>query len=226
MSDKDKADIRRADAEADGIYIDRGVIDPDESRARLNDEEGGVYSGALAGPAPEVPDDEGGDDLLSEDGWNEGDHPRDADGKFASSSVKMEAIQHVSKVMQSKDNSASLNLGAPSKRNVEAVKAQTEFDLSGFTRSLEASEIRHAMNRHSDEGKEALRGQVALKKGDFGLIPEIVEAAHAIELKGEPKSAKPQRLVYTALLGNHEYEYVEEIRPSKKLVALKTMRKS
>ena len=84
LSDKDKADIRRADAEADGIYIDRGVINPDESRARLNDEEGGVYSGALAGPAPEVPDDEGGDDLLSEDGWNEGDHPRDADGKFGS----------------------------------------------------------------------------------------------------------------------------------------------
>lgn len=62
MSDKDKADIRKADAEADGIYIDKGVIDPDESRARLNDEEGGMYAGALAGPAPGLPDD-GGDDL-------------------------------------------------------------------------------------------------------------------------------------------------------------------
>lgn len=63
MSDKDKADIRKADAEADGIYIDKGVIDPDESRARLNDEEGGMYAGALAGPAPGMPDDGGEDDL-------------------------------------------------------------------------------------------------------------------------------------------------------------------
>lgn len=63
MSDKDKADIRKADAEADGIYIDKGVIDPDESRARLNDEEGGMYAGALSGPAPGVPEDGGDDDL-------------------------------------------------------------------------------------------------------------------------------------------------------------------
>lgn len=57
MSDADKALIRKTDAEADGLYIDKGVIDPDESRARLNDEVGGMYAGALSGPAPGVPDD-------------------------------------------------------------------------------------------------------------------------------------------------------------------------
>lgn len=57
MSDADKALIRKTDAEADGVYIDKGVIDPDESRARLNDEVGGMYAGALSGPAPGVPDD-------------------------------------------------------------------------------------------------------------------------------------------------------------------------
>lgn len=56
MSDKDKAEIRKADAEADGAYIDRGVIDPDECRARLNDEEGGMYAGALSGAAPGLPE--------------------------------------------------------------------------------------------------------------------------------------------------------------------------
>lgn len=60
MSDKDKAEIRKSDAEADGMYIDKGVIDADECRARLNDEEGGMYNGALPGAAPGVPDD--GDD--------------------------------------------------------------------------------------------------------------------------------------------------------------------
>lgn len=78
MSDKDLADIRKADAEADALYIDKGVIDPDEVRTRLNDEEGGMYNGTLAGPAPGVPEGEedeedeeddatgGGDDLSAE----------------------------------------------------------------------------------------------------------------------------------------------------------------
>lgn len=56
MSDADKATIRKNDADADAVYIDRGVIDPDECRNRLNDEEGGMYSGVLGGPAPGLPE--------------------------------------------------------------------------------------------------------------------------------------------------------------------------
>jgi phage-related protein (TIGR01555 family) len=56
MSDKDKADIRKSDAEAAVAYINGGVIDPEEERERLNNEDGGAYNGMLDGPAPEPPE--------------------------------------------------------------------------------------------------------------------------------------------------------------------------
>lgn len=236
MSDKDKADIRKSDADADRAYVDMGAVDPEEVRERLRNDETSLYHGVdLSGPAPEPPDDGEDEESLpfAGDGWNEGDHPRDKDGKFGSGSgggsgaapSSTEILQHVSKVLQSKGNTPALSLGAPTSGNVDLVKAQTGVDLSGYTRALEASEIRHAMNRHSNAAKEAERGQVAIGKQDFARIPEIVENAHKVELKGKPRAAQPQRLVYTAMIGNHEYEYVEEIRERNRLVALKTMLK-
>jgi phage-related protein (TIGR01555 family) len=67
MSDKDKADIRKSDAEADATYINAGVVSPEETRARLNDEEDGAYNGMLAGPAPEPVDEGNGYELGGED---------------------------------------------------------------------------------------------------------------------------------------------------------------
>lgn len=55
MSDKDKADIRKSDAEADKTYIDAGVVDAEETRDRLRSDETSLYHGvALTGPAPEA----------------------------------------------------------------------------------------------------------------------------------------------------------------------------
>lgn len=101
MSDKDKADVRKSDAEADGAYVNMGAVDPEEVRERLRNDETSLYHGVdLSGPAPEPPeqdDDEGaalpriaandGTAILSgmgSDDWREGDHPREEDGKFGS----------------------------------------------------------------------------------------------------------------------------------------------
>lgn len=55
MSDKDKADIRKSDAEADVAYINAGVVDADEARDRLRNDETSLYHGVdLSGPAPEL----------------------------------------------------------------------------------------------------------------------------------------------------------------------------
>lgn len=90
MSDKDKSDIRKSDAEADVAYINAGVVSPEETRERLQNDETSMYHGVdLSGPAPEPPE----DDLdpedeqrlpFSQDEWSEQDHPRDEDGKFGS----------------------------------------------------------------------------------------------------------------------------------------------
>jgi len=64
MSDKDKADIRKSDAEADGTYIDRGVVSPEETRQRLQDDETSLYHGVdLSGPPPELDEKEEGSEF-------------------------------------------------------------------------------------------------------------------------------------------------------------------
>lgn len=56
---KSLAEIRKSDAEADKIYVDAGVVDPNEARERLAEDETGLYFGVdLSGPAPEIEDDE------------------------------------------------------------------------------------------------------------------------------------------------------------------------
>jgi phage-related protein (TIGR01555 family) len=60
MADKDLADIRKSDAEADATYINAGVVDADEVRERLRNDETSLYHGVdLSGsaPEPEEPDD-------------------------------------------------------------------------------------------------------------------------------------------------------------------------
>lgn len=54
MSDKDKADIRKSNADSAAVYIAAGVISPEEDRERLNNEDEGMYAGSLEGPAPEI----------------------------------------------------------------------------------------------------------------------------------------------------------------------------
>lgn len=53
MSDKDKAEIRKADAEADVSYVTAGIIDPEEVRERIANDETSLYHGVdLTDPAP------------------------------------------------------------------------------------------------------------------------------------------------------------------------------
>lgn len=66
MSETDRATVRTSEATNAATYIAGGVISNEEERARLNDEEGGLYAGLLTGAAPEVPDD-GSDDTEDTD---------------------------------------------------------------------------------------------------------------------------------------------------------------
>ncbi len=53
MDDKDKADIRKADADADCAYVMNGIVDPEEVRERLSNDETSLYHGVdLTDPAP------------------------------------------------------------------------------------------------------------------------------------------------------------------------------
>lgn len=151
------------------------------------------------------------------------DQPRDRNGEWTSGGTHI--VKHATKVLGGKGNHPALSLGTVSATNADIVKAHTGRDISGHERVLESSDIRHAVKSHGDPEVELARGQKAIGKRDFGMIPQIVESAHTIEIKGQAGSRKTPRLVYHATIGADHYEYVEEIRSSGKVVALKTMLK-
>ncbi len=49
---KELAEIRKSDADRDGVYVDKGVVDPDEVRDKLRKDPESGYNN-LVGPAPE-----------------------------------------------------------------------------------------------------------------------------------------------------------------------------
>lgn len=90
MDDKDKAEMRKADADADCNYVREGIVSPEEVRERLSNDESSLYHGVdLTDPPPEPEPDETADDTPpteptgAADEWNEADHPRDEDGKWS-----------------------------------------------------------------------------------------------------------------------------------------------
>lgn len=63
MSDKDKAEIRKVDADADAVYLVNGVVSPEETRERLAHDETSLYHGVdLTDPPPEQGNDGDGDE--------------------------------------------------------------------------------------------------------------------------------------------------------------------
>lgn len=59
MDVKELADIRKSDAEAITLYVNAGIVSPDEAREVVAEDEDGLFFGVdLSAPAPEAPDDE------------------------------------------------------------------------------------------------------------------------------------------------------------------------
>ena len=56
MNDEQKATIGKTKADADAVYIQSGVLAPEEIRERLAKDESGDYSGIDVEDVPEPPD--------------------------------------------------------------------------------------------------------------------------------------------------------------------------
>lgn len=233
MSDKEKAEVRKIDAETDQLYEAAGAVSNEEIRDRLRNDESSLYHGGLKGAAPEPEDDE--DDkpaAANDEGVGElaavpfgdsysPDQPRNEYGKWTAAGA---VTLHVSRAMQSPKEKSTTSLGLVSETNASAVLKHTGVNIAGFEREIRSDDIRHVMNSHGDPVREQARGQIAIRKADFERIPAIVENAHTITKEGTAQSAKGLRLEYTAELDGHEYGYVETVSGGK-VVALKSMRK-
>ena len=85
---KELSEIRKANAETDGAYVDRGVVSPDEVRERLSADPISGYNN-LSGDAPQPPqqvDAEHGAEL--DEGKAQADHKRGLETQAAASKLK------------------------------------------------------------------------------------------------------------------------------------------
>lgn len=86
LSEKEEAETRKLEAETDQIYIDAGVVDPDEVRQNIATDTNSQYHGLDLSTAREDLAEEDDDELGQDAAFNESDHPRDSDGKFTDGS--------------------------------------------------------------------------------------------------------------------------------------------
>lgn len=104
MTEKEQAEVRKVEAETDGMLIDKGIITNAEARNRVANDPDSRYHDINPADVPEAPepDPEGGDDPFGEregggdggeadggfggasDEWREEEHPRADNGQFGS----------------------------------------------------------------------------------------------------------------------------------------------
>ena len=103
-----------------------------------------------------------------------------------------------------------------------AIHDKTEIDVSGYTRIIDVYGVKHTFIQHGNPTTEAKRGQIAVTKEDFLLIPQIVLTENII-YSGKNKIGK-DCLLYEAII-NDIFYYVEEIREGRKELAMTTLYK-
>lgn len=102
-----------------------------------------------------------------------------------------------------------------------AIKEKTGLDVSGYSHSISAHEVRHALREHSGSA-EIARGQIPLVKEDFLQIPEITRPENLISLADGKRG---QVLLYEKPVNGHIY-LVEEVLVGRKSLRFLTMRKT
>jgi hypothetical protein len=119
-------------------------------------------------------------------------------------------------------NQVKVEISVIDKKEAAFLKSKTGFDFTGYKRIIDNYGIKHTLKEHGKESTEKPRGQIAVTKEDFELIPEIVKTENVI-FSGKNKHGK-NCILYEAEF-NNVFFYVEEIRTGKKELALNTMYK-
>jgi hypothetical protein len=124
--------------------------------------------------------------------------------------------------MQVADRKIELDLGTV--KNVERIRDQTGFDLSGYTRSIDNYGVRHTMRQHGDAAVEARRGQIAVTLEDFGLLTTVMDFFDVVWHDGKNKVGRDV-LVFAKEIDGVGYWHAAEIRDRRHLVVTDSLRK-
>ena len=89
----------------------------------------------------------------------------------------------------------------------------------GYWYVLDTDAIRHACNRHTDEGLEARHGHAALSPEDFTHIPRIVDPRNISEFR--VAKATP-RIAFSGIVPGGVLVVVCEVQSGRKMLTVKT----
>ena len=112
-----------------------------------------------------------------------------------------------------------LDLGIIDDKLATKIFAETGIDLTGFVISIDNYGIRHAIERHGDEKKEAKQGQVAIQKPAFDLLYLVLNEADSITYDPRQRNSKSpmvETLIFEKQIGNYHYVFKEVRRVQKK----------
>jgi hypothetical protein len=123
--------------------------------------------------------------------------------------------QEISQMLREIHNKEGLNIVKKiSFRTVDYEEAQNlkrdiGLELFGYEHKITNSDIKHIFDKHGDQLKESLQGQIAVKDEDILLIPEITKNYDCVLLS--PETVEQKRvLIYEKRIGN-KYYYLETV---------------
>lgn len=245
LSETERAEAEFKRAQTTKVYLDTGLI-PDEALAQAVQNrliEDGTYPGLEAaleefgsepvdreaermqleaelraqGQAAREGEGEQGSGRPFGDAGFDPAQPRDPTGRWTRSASTNFVVQSIKG-----DGSQTRVFAVGVIENVDAIKAHTAIDVTGFVRVLDSANLRHTWLRHANQIVESARNppQVAITEQDLSLISEIVRSGRIISAR--MRKQRPT-VLYQMRYKGHVYEYVEEIRTGAKQMAFKTM---
>lgn len=117
---------------------------------------------------------------------------------------------------------SKLQIGYVDELEAKILELKTGFKLVGFKRVIDKFGINHTLKQHGNIKKEQLRGQIAITKKDFELVPLIAVSNNIIHVS--KNKFGNDIILYEAIIKNTFY-YVEEVRKGRKELCMATMYK-
>lgn len=248
----ERAQINQTKAQTDSVYVQSGILSPDEVRDNLIKDPNSGYND-IQGELPEdefnftdEPEQQEGngetqqnpfsEDEFNLDEWKEEEHPRNEEGEFTAGNSANTSTENLNKnenfkqevesvIEKAKDNPnerASVDVGDVSSKLTKDAKEQG-YDISGYKHNVDVCGVRHAFNKHG-KPTEYKRGQIPLDDDDIKAIPEILYNYDEV-IFGEKTRKGVDLIKYKKQMPDNTTFYVEEIRTGKKTLTTKTIYK-
>jgi hypothetical protein len=106
----------------------------------------------------------------------------------------------------------------------DKIRVATGVDVEGYSLIIDADDVRHAVNRHSDPAIEASRSQLPISREDFMKIPEIMASPDHVELLRKRDAHGSLQLLFSKRFNGHVVT-IQAVRTGRRELALKSLQK-